>query len=240
MVRYEKWLGAGLGFAVAGPLGGVVGFLAGNLWERSRSTKTDLQKEGVTELEVNIMIVAAHLARIDSPVNLPEINFVNRFLNTHFDERYAEQRKQIFNHCLQKEYDLTVACDQLRMYTPHHTRLQIVRFLLELALADGQISEREHYFIFKVAGFINVNDVAYRTLKKEVEEAGPQLGPYAVLGVTPDTPFEQIRTRYRNLILQTHPDRHTNATEQERKVLSVKFQQIQQAYADIKALHEKQ
>lgn len=239
MVRYEKWLGAGLGFAVAGPLGGVVGFLAGNLWERSRGNKTDLQQEGVTELEVNIMIVSAHLARIDSVVNHREINFVTRFLNTHFNEKYAAQREQIFNHCLQKEYDLTVACDQLRMYTPHHTRLQIVRFLLELALADGEISEREHYFIFKVAGFINVNDVAYRTIKKEVEEAGPQMSVYDLLGVTPNTPFAQIRTKYRALILQSHPDRHPNATEQERKELSLKFQQIQQAYAEIKALHEK-
>lgn len=35
----------------------------------------------------------------------------------------------------------------------------------------------------------------------------PADDPYAVLGVTRDTPFEAVRRRYRELVAENHPDR---------------------------------
>jgi len=199
-----------------------------------RSQKSDAQQlsNGITELEVNVIVIATHLIKIDTGVRLHEIQFVNRFLNRHFDEAFAEERERILNHCLQKEYDLDVACSQLRVHMPMHTRVQIVRFLFELAASDAAINEREDYFIFRIAGYLNINDVAYQRIKHDIHEA--DTSPYQTLGVDESATEEEIRQAYRKLVLQYHPDRNKNATEQEIKELSEQFAAIQKAYDDLK------
>ncbi|MCD8007461.1 MAG: DnaJ domain-containing protein, partial [Clostridiales bacterium] len=42
--------------------------------------------------------------------------------------------------------------------------------------------------------------------------------PYKVLGVTPDTPPDEIKKAYRKLAKQYHPDLHPNAPECARKM----------------------
>lgn len=236
MPKYEKWLGASIGWAVGGPLGGLLGYLAGSL-TGSDENLSNTTGDGITELEVNMIVLASHLIKIDGYVNNREIAFTKQFFNTHFNERYAEKRAQIINHCLHKEYDLNVVCDQLRMYTTPNTRTQVVRFLLDLASSDGDLNEREQYFIFRIAGYINVNDVEFRRLKKEHLAEKPETA-YDILGVRAEMSFEEIRTAYRKLVLKYHPDRNKAATEDEKKELNKQFQRIQEAYKQIKASRE--
>ena len=170
MAKYEKWLGAGLGWAITGnPLGGLLGFLAGHVLEKTEKN-TELPAHEISELEANLLVLASHLIKIDGKVSLTEIEFTQKFLDTHFDEKHSAKRKEMLNHCLQKEYDLNIVCDQLRMYTETGTRIQIVRFLFDLAISDGELTERENYFIFKIAGYLTINDVEFRKLKTEHTE----------------------------------------------------------------------
>ncbi len=237
MPKYEKWLGASIGWAVGGPLGGLLGYLAGSLTGGNESNPAK-PTEGVTEFEVNLIVLASHLIKIDGYVNNREIEFTKQFFNAHFNDAYAEKRAQIINHCLHKEYDLNIVCDQMRMYTSLSTRVQVVRFLFDLATSDGDLHEREQYFIFRIAGYLNVNDVEFRRLKKEHLEERPQ-SAYEVLGVRVEMSFEEIRTAYRKLVLKYHPDRNKNAGEQEKKELNRRFQLIQEAYKQIKEAREK-
>ncbi len=234
MATYEKWLGAGLGWLLTGnPLGGLLGYLAGSAGSNNTTTSTE---PGITDFEVNLMILSAYLIKIDGRIALEEIAFTNRFLNTHFNDKYAEKRAQILQHCLQKEYDINAACEQIRMYTSHATRLQVIQFLLELAASDGDQNEREHFFIFKVAGYLNVNDVDYRRLKNglTVTTTSATASYYDIIGVSGTTPMTEIRTTYRKLVLKYHPDRNNNLSEAEKKKLAQRLQQIKEAYEQIK------
>ncbi|HRG91260.1 MAG TPA: hypothetical protein PLW44_19690, partial [Chitinophagales bacterium] len=59
MATYEKWLGAGLGWLLTGnPLGGLLGYLAGSAGGSSNTTGTE---PGITDFEVNLMILSAYL-----------------------------------------------------------------------------------------------------------------------------------------------------------------------------------
>jgi DnaJ like chaperone protein len=236
MAKYEKWLGAGLGWVVGGPLGGLLGFIAGNLIEKGTNSDTSSITKGLTEFEVNLIVLASHLIKIDGKVSLAEVSFLNNFLNQHFNETPSAARTQVINHCMQKEYDLSAACDQIRINTPHHTRQQVVHFLFDLAMCDGELTERENYFIFRIAGYLNVNDVDFRRIKKEHNER-PQI-MFEILEVSSSANMSEIRTAYRRLVLKYHPDRNKNASEAERKKLAAKFQQIHEAYEKIKAEKE--
>ena len=236
MAKYEKWLGASLGWILTGnPIGGLLGFFAGTLAGGDEKEHGQTQVKGVSEFEVNLMVIAAHLIKLDGKVTDTEIAFTEGFLNAHFDERFADERTRLFSHCLQKEYDLNAACGQVRMYSQHKTKVQVVRFLVDLALCDGRLSEREDYFIFRIAGYLNVNDVEYKKIKLEHNRPSVSITVYDILGVRYDMSLAEIRTVYRRLVLQYHPDRNKDASEEEKKKLARKFQQIQEAYEKIKA-----
>lgn len=232
MAKYEKWLGAGLGFMVGGPIGGLLGFITGTMFERGQSDAKQIS-QNVSEFEVNLMVLASHFIKIDGRVSMSEIQFTEQFMNTHFDPQYNTERRQILNHCLQKEYDLTVACDQIRMNTQHATKVQVVRFLMDLALCDGELSEREHYFIFRIAGFLNVNDVEYRRIRTEHTQQ-PKVSLYEILEVRETASYEEIRASYRKLVIKYHPDRNQGVSAAELKKLTERLQQIKEAYETLK------
>jgi DnaJ like chaperone protein len=233
MAKYEKWLGAGIGMAMGGPIGGVMGFIAGSLFgSMAKQPKANTNPLEISDFEVNLLVLASYLVKIDGHVSLPEMNFVRQFMNTHFGEEKAAERDRVFNHCLQKEYDLNAVCDQLRIYYTHSTRVQVIHFLLDLAEADGELNEKENYFIFRIAGYINVNDVDYRRIKKDRFEHIETV--YDLLGVKPTDSFEEIKVSYRKLVLKYHPDRLINLSEEDRKTISLKFQQIQEAFEKIR------
>ncbi|KAJ8094612.1 hypothetical protein PM082_010618 [Marasmius tenuissimus] len=53
---------------------------------------------------------------------------------------------------------------------------------------------------------------------------------YETLGVSKDATPEQIRKAYKKRALETHPDRHPNATQEEKQELEEGFRQIGNAY----------
>lgn len=238
MAKYEKWLGAGLGWIVMGnPLGGLLGYLAGSVAEGDKSAESAQKAKGITDFEVNLLVLASHLIKADGKVSQREIAFTESFMNAHFDENFAAKRKQILHHCLQKEYDLNAACGQIRNHTKHASRLQVVQFLFELATSDGELTARENFFIFKLAGYLNVNDVDFRRIKAGLNattfvETG---SPYRVLGVNADATIADIRTAYRRLVLKYHPDRNNHLSEAEKRNLATQLQQVKDAYDQIKA-----
>ena len=239
MFKYEKWLGAGLGWAVGGPVGGLLGFFAGKLIEQGNGDNANSITQGLTEFEINLAVLASHLIKIDGRISLEEVTFVTDFLNTHFDSNYTARRTQMVNHCMQKEYDLSAACDQIRINTPYATRVQVIHFLFDVALCDGELNERENYFIFRIAGYLNVNDVEFKRIKTErTAQVVAQVSVYEVLGVQRSASMEEIRNAYRKLVLKYHPDRNKTATEQEKKELSIRFQRIHEAYEQIKKERE--
>jgi len=238
MAKYEKWLGASLGWVITGnPLGGLLGYLAGSLSEKENSAAGN--KKSITDFEINLIILASYLIKLDGKVSRQEISFTNRFMNEHFDETFSDKRAKILEHCLEKDYDLNIVCEQLRMYTKHTTRIQIVQFLFELALSDGSLSERENFFIFKLAGYLNINDVDFKRIKNAVHVSDFAIDKYEILNVTPQNSMAEIRTAYRKLILQYHPDRNNHLSEGEKKKLAGKLQQVKDAYEKIKTEKER-
>ena len=235
MAKYEKWLGAGIGLLLTGPVGGLLGYMAGTLVEKKGPNDKTAAPTGVSEFEVNLMVLAANLIKIDGKVTMEELVFTQNFMNDRFDAKFDLQRKQILNQCLQKDYDLNAACGQIRMYATINTKIQVVHFMFDLAMCDGALNEAEIFFIFKIAGFLNVNDVEFRKIKNEhARQQVPDTGIYELLGAESTMNMAEIRTIYRRLVLKYHPDKNTDATEDERRNLARKFQQIQEAYQKIK------
>ncbi len=238
MANYRKWLGAGFGSLIGGPIGGMLGFIVGSAMDQTEELNDPaLITKEISEFEVNLIVLASHLIKIDGKIARAEVSFLNAFLNSYFNPAFSIERTHIIEHCLAQDYDLDAACHSIRTHTPHATRIQIVHLLFDIAMSDGTFSDREGYFIFRISGYLNINDIDFKKIQTEHLIQNPSV--YDLLGVRSTASMSEVRTAYRKLVLKYHPDRNKDASEREKKRLSEKFQQIQEAYEKIKSEREK-
>ena len=77
--------------------------------------------------------------------------------------------------------------------------------LFYIAMADGHYHPAEEEFLDRVAEIFEVAPGDYRSIRARfVPDAAPD--PYAVLGVSPDDPLDEIRKQWRRLVRDSHPD----------------------------------
>lgn len=82
----------------------------------------------------------------------------------------------------------------------------IVEGLFHVAVADGGYHPAEEAFLEQVAHIFELPPREFATIRaRYVPGAHPS--PWDVLGVEPGTPLAEVRTVWRNLVRETHPDR---------------------------------
>lgn len=78
--------------------------------------------------------------------------------------------------------------------------------LFHIARADGMVHEREVSFLRRIAAVFEIDEDDFEVILTRHAQLGEQ-DPYRVLGIARGTPFGEIRTRYRRLVAENHPDR---------------------------------
>jgi DnaJ like chaperone protein len=231
LAKYEKWLGAGIGWFAGGPVGSLLGFAAGAYMEPD--TKKYQNTGHTSEFETNLIVLAAAVIKADGKVTLAEINFVREFFRDHFSPDHVDEKMNILNHCLQKSYNPRKACDDIRLSASPSTRHQVVNFLFDLSLSDSELNQSELELIFKLAGWLNVNDVEFKKIKVSFSSTGDS--KYTLLGVKMNASYDEVKAAYRKLVLEYHPDRNIHLSAAEQTILAEKFRRIQEAFDKIKA-----
>jgi len=78
--------------------------------------------------------------------------------------------------------------------------------LFYIAMADGVYHPKEDAFLTRVAAIFGVKDRDFRALRARfVPEARPD--PYSILGVNEDTPLDEVRKVWRQMVRDNHPDK---------------------------------
>lgn len=86
------------------------------------------------------------------------------------------------------------------------TLCDLMEGLFHIAVADGEYHPAEDEFLQNVAGIFGLPKSEFAALRARfVPEADPD--PYTVLGVTADTPMDEIRAAWRRMVRDSHPDR---------------------------------
>jgi DnaJ like chaperone protein len=78
--------------------------------------------------------------------------------------------------------------------------------LFYIAAADGTFHPGEEAFLREVATIFGLDARCFASLRAR-HLPPDEADPYAILGVTPDTPLEQIRAAWRQAVIDSHPDR---------------------------------
>ncbi len=145
---------------------------------------------------------------------------------------------EIFENKQKHKFSLEKYADMLEGLTRHNESLKDVSVenLFKIASADETIGETEMRLLKKVAKIIGLADREFARLKKQFKPnpiSKKLMASYDVLGVSYDASIDEIKARWKKLIVIYHPDKLANASENEMKIATKRMAEINLAYQEI-------
>ena len=115
MSIWGKIIGGTAGFALGGPIGAILGVMAGNIFDKSKKSRFNFnqisnnQKQNIFAL--SIIILCAKIAKSDGVVTKDEIEAFKEKFNIPKEE--ISQVSKIFNEAKKSTYDFKNVADQV-------------------------------------------------------------------------------------------------------------------------------
>ena len=239
MSIWGKLLAGTFGFALGGPIGALLGVIAGHSVDKIRKQTSGVDGNIQSPQEVitvGIIILAAKLSKADGQVTSEEISaFKEKFK---IPPNFQSDVGKIFNEAKKTSEDYHQYAQQLGMIFrgQHQVLEQIINLLFFIAEADGEISKPEILFIEECAKYFGLSKNQYDSI--QTIWLDKQINPYKILGVEKDTTNEEIRKRWIQLSKELHPDQlRAQGVPQELIIKSEdRLSEINQAYDKIKIL----
>lgn len=163
--------------------------------------------EGTNRVGFTVAMIAlsAKMAKADGVVTTDEVlAFRDLFHVPPGEERNVIR---LFNLAQQDVAGFEVYAKKLADLFPYDrkTLLDILDGLFYIAKADGVVHQDEISYLARVAEVFGLDDREFsRVLARHVRENS---NPYEVLGLGPEASNEDLKTKYRSEVRETHPDR---------------------------------
>jgi len=240
MANFSKWLGAGLGWTFAGPIGGILGFVLGSFVDEfSESELLDANRKSGPrqstqsgDFEISLLVLAAIVIKADGNVDKRELDFVRTSFISMYGKERANHAFKLFKGIIaNNKISTKQVCMQINRHMNHPSRLQLLHFLFGVAKSDGLVTENELGKINTIAGYLNINQYDFNSIKamfyNEVDSS------YKILEIDKSAPNEEVKKAYRRMVKKYHPDKLRNLGPEHIKGAEEKFRQVQNAYEHI-------
>ncbi len=234
MAKFGKWVGAGLGWAFAGPIGAVIGLGLGWMFDNTaQSVPTGTYKQTTTgDFAVSMMVLIAAVMKADGKVVKSELDYVKTFLVSRFGVDSAREALKILKDLLDQNIPVRDVSNQIRSRLDYHSRLELLHLLYGVAQADGRIHESELKLLEQIGYYLGLSSSDQQTLKNMFVQVTDST--YKILGISRNSSIDEIKKAYRKLATKYHPDKVSYLGEDFRKDAEEKFQKINEAYEKIK------
>ncbi len=171
------------------------------------------------------------LARIDGMVSRLEVRVIREFFEQHskLDSTAIEAVRVALKAQLRHApRDLDLVIPPARQQTDASKRQQVARWMYELALVDGPLTNSETNALKRIVDAFELNEQQRREIAQQFLGTGAE--HYVTLGVPATATDDEVRSAYRRLAAENHPDRVATPAAAER------FRQVQQAYEALKRI----
>ena len=228
--NYKKWIWGGLGWAIGGPIGGILGYALGSMNNQSRSYSKTSTMGG--DFLTSLLILFAAVMKADGVQKKSELEYIKRFLVNQTGISNTKKLLLIFKEILKQEISLDQVCNQIRMQMDKPSRLQLIHILFGLSQADGDVHPSEIKIIQTISNALGINQVEYKSIesmfKDDLESA------YSVLGISSNSEDLEIKKAYRKMANKFHPDKIAHLGEDFKDIAQEKFKSVTEAYHKIK------
>lgn len=213
MSVWGKIIGGAAGFfALGGPLGALIGALAGHAIDKQLADETAPtghdDRRATREIAFTIAVIAlgAKMAKADGTVTRSEVAAFKQVFKIPPEE--LKNVARVFDQAKRGVAGFDAYARQLAsMFDQRHPVLEeLIDGLFHIARADGEVHESEIAYIREVAQIFGFSDADFVRLREV--NIGPDLAdPYTVLGVRREQSDDEIKGAWRRLMRESHPDK---------------------------------
>ncbi|WP_224484228.1 TerB family tellurite resistance protein [Robertkochia aurantiaca] len=236
-----KWIVALCGYMFFRLPGALIGFLLGSMLENMMNGSGTTRVFGNQEREVSPADFELHLISLcsivikaDGSVSQSELDYVRRYFLTHYGKEKANAIFRTFNEVVKKrEISAYRICMVLNQRTRYAVRLQLLHFLFDIARADGAVSKAEAEKIEEIAGYLNVAQRDFVSIKAMFVDATGNA--YKILEIDEQASEEEVKQAYRKMVKKYHPDKVRTTDEAIKRGAEEKFREVQKAYEQIQS-----
>lgn len=238
MAKYGKWIGAGLGFAMGGPLGALLGLFIGSMYDIQNITippePGNVPPNGVGrgDFMFSLTVLSTAVMKADGRIMRSELDYVKEFLHRNFGIEATREAMSMIKELCERNIPLTEVCTQIRYNMDYASKNQLLYFLFGIAKSDGTVSDAEILVLTNISDLLGIDRSAFNSVKSmyhdDLESA------YRILGISSNATEEEIKKAYRKMAMENHPDKVGHLGEDIRKAAEEKFTQINVAYEKIK------
>lgn len=154
---------------------------------------------------IAVIALSAKMAKADGLVTRDEVTAFREVFQIARDDEAGAAR--VFNLARQDVAGFEEYAERIRRMFGEQdgTLCDLMEGLFHIAMADGTYHPNEDAFLRRVAEIFGLPDADFKRLRSRfVPDAKPD--PYAVLGVEPTTPLEEVRKAWRRQVRDSHPD----------------------------------
>ena len=237
MAKVGKWITGGLGWAFFGPIGGILGFVVGSMFDNTTviTGRQEYQPGQPTTQGgyiMSLLVLVAAVMKADGKVLKSELDYTKDFFVRSFGPAAAAEAIKILRDLLNQNIPVTEVSQQIRKNMDHPSRLQLLHFLFGIAAADGVVHESEHQLIAHIAQQMGISEKDYQSIESMF--VANTDAAYKILEAEPTATDDELKKAYRKMALKYHPDKVTYLGEDVQKGANEKFQKVNEAWDTIK------
>jgi DnaJ like chaperone protein len=234
MANFAKWIGGGLGWVISGtPLGGLLGFLIGSMFDGVGSIKvTSGRTTTQGDYAVSLLVLIAAIIKVDGKVLRSELDYVKKFLVQNFGANGAKEALVMLKDLLKQDIPVYEVCTQISENMNYSQRLQLLHFLYGLGYADGKLTIEEEKLLELIANGLHITTGDKESLRSMFKNTIEDL--YKVLEIDSTVSDDELKKAYRKMAMKYHPDKVATLGDEVKKAAHEKFQKLNEAYEKIK------
>lgn len=248
-----RWIAGLLGWVSLGPIGALLGFLAGSAverfiefshllpgdrsdveedWNRQQTTRGYSATEQRNSFMVSLLVLSAAVIKADGKTLQSELDYVKDFVRKNFGEAAVPEAMRMLDGFLHQEINIYSVGPQIARYMNYSQRLQLFHYLVQIALSDGEFSKSEKTILEAIGSTVGLSQADISSVismfYKDTNSA------YTVLEISPSATDDEVRSAYRRMAMKNHPDKVATLGPDVQRAAAERFHQIQEAYETIK------
>ena len=231
-----KWIAGALGWAMFGPIGGILGYYITSRIEKLAEAAVVYGEDQTwnqgqrNSFLMSLLVLSASVIKADGKTTSQELSTLRSFFTRNFGAQAGNEAEEIVSSLLTKDYNLYDVCSQIRSCMDYSQRLQLYHYLVALGASDG-LHQREVDILETIATYIGLS-------KSEADSIFAQFRPdndsnYKILEIDRSATDEDVKKAYRKMAIKYHPDKVATLGEDVQKAAEEKFKAISQAYEAI-------